>query len=92
MYICGAQQYGYAYTRPEYSAPIGAPTGSMIQDPSGAYTRAFTNGLALVNPSGAHAAQVAIAPNMYADLYGSVITTSSVSLSPASGLVLLKRP
>ena len=86
LYICGVQEYGYLLIRPEYSAPIGAPTQGMYAS-QGVYQRGFTNGLALVNPSSSHAYTVFLA-GPYHDLYGHRVG-SQVMLPPHSGLVLL---
>jgi hypothetical protein len=86
VYICGHQEYGSIYVRPEYSAQIGSPTGDMTATQN-VYMRTFTNGLALVNPSSTASHTVTLS-GAHHDLYGHAVG-SQVTLPPATGLVLL---
>jgi hypothetical protein len=82
-----AQGYGVLVTFPEYKIAIGAATGPM-KSARGAYSREFTNGLAIVNPSGA-----SVTVNLPAGTYKTVdgkVEGPAVTLRPSTGLVLLK--
>jgi hypothetical protein len=87
IYICGPQEYGTLLMIPEYAAQIGSPTDTYHQD-QGVYMRHFTNGLALVNPSGTTSYSVTLS-GAYHDLYGHSLS-GQVTLPPASGQVLLR--
>jgi hypothetical protein len=71
---------------PEYDAPIGDPTGAMSALGNGAYTRSFTNGLVVVNPS---TSTVRVA---FGGAYsGSGLrNATSATLAPNTGLVMTK--
>jgi hypothetical protein len=87
IYICGPQEYGTLLMTPEYAAQIGSPTDTFHQS-QGVYMRHFTNGLALVNPSGSASYSVTLS-GVYHDLYGHALS-GQVSLPPAAGQVLLR--
>lgn len=86
LYICGTQEYGSLFLRPEYNAPIGTPVGTMRAWQS-VFVRYFSQGMAIVNPSST-AWRVVRLPATYHDLYGHTLR-GSLRLAPASGLVLL---
>jgi len=87
LWICGYQQYGTLFNRPEYAAAkVGSATDDMHAD-QGTYARDFTNGLTLVNPSSTSSVTVLLT-GTYHDLYGNVVS-GSITLAPASGIVLL---
>jgi Hypothetical glycosyl hydrolase family 15 len=90
MYMTGyngkAQGYGVLLTFPEYKIAIGSATGAMKAS-QGAYSRSFTNGIAIVNPSGS-----TVTFNLPAGTYKTVdgiVEGPSVTLGPSTGLVLL---
>lgn len=93
--VVGSDGYGYLQYRPEYAAAmaIGEPMSAYAAIPnSSAYGRVFSGGLALVNPSASASATVTLPGSYtYHDLY-SHAQGSSVTLAPASGLVLLATP
>jgi len=70
-----------------YAMPkdIGTPSGPMVQAGSGAYTRTFSNGMAIVNP-GTTSVTVNL-PSPMRRLNGTTVT--SVQLPPTSGEVLV---
>ncbi len=86
LYVTGYQEYGHAYTRPEYAAPIGSTMGGMYPS-QGVYMRTFTNGLTVVNPSSTTSFALKFPAGTFKDLNGHAVV--SVTLGPASGLVLL---
>ncbi len=90
MYMTGyngkAQGYGVLVTFPEYAIAIGSATGP-IKAGQGAYSRAFTNGLAIVNPSSA-TVTFALPAGTYKTVDGHV-EGASVQLGPSTGLILL---
>lgn len=90
MGISGSDGYGYLAYRPEFAAArVGVPTDTFDHFRGTAvYGRYFTTGLALVNPSSTATYTVPIPPNTYKDLYG-VVQGDSVTLPPASGIVLV---
>ena len=91
IYISQTQDYGKASWFNEYNAKIGAPTGSMFAS-QGVYWRNYSNGLSIVNPSSKSTYQVKLGSSYaYVDLYGHSVS-STVTLSPHSGLVLLTLP
>ncbi len=73
---------------PEYFAPVGHPDSPIFQAQN-VYMRAYSNGLAIVNPSLKQSYTVTLPANTYKDLHGHYITT--VTMQPYSGLVLLMR-
>jgi hypothetical protein len=78
-----AQDYTNATWFPEYGYQIGQPTGSYSQT-QGVYERAFTNGLALVNPTGSTQRV-----NLGGTYSGSGLSNvSTVTMAPQTGLVL----
>ncbi len=91
MYISGfigeAQDYGSLILFPEYSIAIGHPTGKMTKT-QGIFERAYSGGLALVNPY-AKKATVTLPPGSYVDVNGSPVA-SPVIMEKQTGLVLLK--
>jgi hypothetical protein len=84
--ISGVQQYGYYIDRPEYHAAIGTATGGMTIDQC-VYRRAFSHGLAIVNPSSDVSCPVSLPRGTYKDLYGN--TVSSFTLHPHSAIVVV---
>jgi len=87
LYICGEQQYGYAFLRPEYAAQIGSPLDALYQN-QGIYLRDFTNGVAIVNPSSSFTYTLLLPGAGYKDLYGNVLR-SPLIMPAHSGLVLI---
>ncbi len=87
VYICGEQQYGYSFLRPEYAAQIGYPVDALYQN-QGIYLRYFTNGVAIVNPSSSNTYRLQLAGAGYRDLYGNALGFQ-VSIPAHSGLVLI---
>jgi Hypothetical glycosyl hydrolase family 15 len=90
MYMTGyngkTQGYGVLVTFPEYAIAIGSATGSMTAG-QGAYSRTFTNGLAIVNPS-----RVSVTFDLPAGKYKTVdghVEGPAVTLGPSNGLILL---
>ena len=91
IFLCCIQCYGNFSSWPEFTAPVGEPDGEPRKDDNtGVWTRAYSRGLALVNPSNT-GAQIAALPaaDDWQDLYGAA-KYGEVTLPPASGLVLLK--
>jgi hypothetical protein len=91
MYMTGyngkAQGYGVLVTFPEYAVAIGSATGPM-KPGQGAYARAFTNGLAIVNPSRA-SIRYTLPAGTYKTVNGQT-EGPTVTLRPSTGLILLK--
>jgi len=87
--INGPQEYGSLMILPEYSARIGTALGSMYSY-GNVYMRDFSGGKALVNPSSTKTYTIGLPGGAYEDLYGNMM--NSVTLSPASGIVLLNAP
>jgi hypothetical protein len=85
VFVAGPQ-YGYLQLRAEFAAPVGSPTESFHQS-QGVYVRGFTGGVAFVNPSSTTSYTVMLS-GVHHDLYGNAVS-GSVTLAPASGLVLL---
>lgn len=79
------QGYGYFYDRPEYHIAIGQPTGGVAES-QGVYSRAYSNGVAIVNPSSSVTRTVQLATE-YKTLDG--VNVRSVTLPPTTGQVLL---
>ncbi len=75
---------------PEYpqAQALGAPAGPYSILRNGVYERAFSNGIVLVNPTGAGMPSFSLGGGTYS---GSGITNAtSVALGPTSGMILLK--
>jgi type IV pilus biogenesis protein CpaD/CtpE len=91
MYMTGydgkSQGYGVLVTFPEYKIAIGSATGSMKAG-QGAYSRTFTNGLAIVNPN-ANSVTFDLPSGTYETVDGHV-EGPAVTLGPSTGLILLK--
>ena len=82
------QQYGSVNLYPEYSAQIGNPSGAMYQNQQ-VYWRAYSNGLAIVNPSSTKSYTVTLPSGVnYVDLYGNSVGPT-ISMPVHSGIVLL---
>jgi Hypothetical glycosyl hydrolase family 15 len=84
------QDYGVLHWYPQYERPIGEPTGAPAEQPSGAYLREFTGGLALVNPTLA-AAEVILPVGVWYDGQGDAVSGSTV-LAAQQGEVLTSSP
>lgn len=84
------QDYGVLHSYPQYERPIGEPVGAAAEQPSGAYLRRFTEGLALVNPTLA-AAEVSLPPGDWYDASGEQLS-GSTELAAQQGLVLTSSP
>lgn len=88
--ITGPQQYGGPILmQPEYSAPVGSPTGAMYQS-QGVWMRDYSNGLVLVNPDPSNSYTVSLPANTYKDLYGNSIAGQVNLPASGSGMILLK--
>lgn len=87
VYICGEQEYGYLFLRPEYAAQVGSPVSAVYQD-QGLYMRNFTNGVVIVNPSSSNTYTVQLLGTGYKDLYGNSLG-AQVTLSAHLGLILI---
>jgi hypothetical protein len=85
-YLAGTNYNSDPEWLPDYDAPIGQPSGAMTALGNGAYTRRFTNGLVVVNPS---SSSVKVA---FGGAYsGSGLTNAtSATLAPDTALVLTK--
>ena len=77
--------YGTFYNRPQYHVAIGHPTSARV-GADGVQLRRYSGGLVIVNPSGLRTFSVPLG-GAYRDMFGHSYT--SVTLPPASGLVLL---
>jgi hypothetical protein len=87
MYMTGQQKYGDIVTFPEYSIPIGRPSGAMFQA-QGVWERDFGGGLTLVNPYD-NTAVVALPHGHWKDVDGHAVA-SPVTLQRQTALILLK--
>ncbi len=83
----------------ESDAPLGTPAETPPTAPSasGIWTRKYTNGLVLVNPSKTTSASINVGPG-YKHLKGTIdpavnngLAVSSVTLQPRSGLILIRQ-
>jgi Hypothetical glycosyl hydrolase family 15 len=82
--------YGTLHWYTQYEAPIGEPLGPAVEEPSGAYSRGFTGGLALVNPTLAPT-EVILPPGDWYDGQGALLT-GSVTLVTQQAAVLTSTP
>ena len=83
----GAQDYGRILLYPEYDLVVGEPTGSA-ESVNGAWERAYSDGLALVNPS---EREITVPlKRWYVDENGTRYT-NSIALPKTSGQILLKK-
>ena len=92
IFLSCIQCYGNFSTWPEYAygAAVGHPLGEPAKDTgTGVWARAYSGGLALVNPSNDAAQSVLLPSGSWKDLYGGPVA-SPVQLPMASGLVLLQ--
>jgi hypothetical protein len=92
MYITGfnsdgGQDYGSLITFPEYSIRIGHPTGGMKKT-QGAWARAYSGGMVLVNPYYA-TATVTLPAGSWVDVNGNPVGPT-VTMTGQTGQVLLK--
>jgi len=83
----GAQDYGRILLYPEYDLAIGKPTGSA-ESVNGAWERAYSSGLALVNPS--EKSVTIPLKGSYVDENGTRYT-NSITLSKTTGQILLSK-
>jgi hypothetical protein len=75
--------------RPEFSVQIGAPTGEPARIPgTKMWSRAYTNGIVLVNPSATSAHSTALPAGTYRDLEGR-LWRGRITVPPTTGLVLV---
>ena len=84
------QDYGVLHWYPQYETAIGEPAGPAAEQPSGAYLREFTGGLALVNPTLA-AAEVSLPPGQWYSASGEPLS-GSMELAAQQGAVLTSSP
>lgn len=84
----GAQDYGRIILFPEYALAIGKPIGARTAAGAG-WTRAYSGGLVLVNPSGS--AVTFALTGSYVDENGATYS-GSVTLPSKSGQILLTSP
>jgi hypothetical protein len=84
------QDYGVLHWYPQYETPIGEPSGAAVEQPSGAYLRRFTGGLARVNPTSA-IAEVALPAGEWYEAGGEAVS-GSVALAAHQGMVLTSSP
>jgi len=84
------QDYGVMHWYPQYETAIGEPLGPAAEQPSGAYLREFSGGLAVVNPT-LGPAEVTLPAGTWRDGQGNEMTGSTVlasqqgaTLTPAS--------
>jgi hypothetical protein len=88
LFISTIQRYGAVLWYHEYDARIGSPSGPMYQAQH-VYSRDYSNGLSIVNPSATETATVVLnAGRHYTDLYGNPVG-QLVTMPPHSGMVLL---
>lgn len=88
VYIGGKDGYGKLNWLPEYQTQIGAPVSSM-EATQQVYTREYTRGMVLVNPSSTNAYSIQIPKTNYIDFYGNSYSNGQVTLAPHSGLILI---
>ena len=87
LFIAGYQDYGIDAWYNEYKAQIGSPLGAMHLS-NGVYSRSYSNGLSMVNPSSRKTFTVRLNPAVhYVDLYGHSVG-GVITMRPHSGLVL----
>ncbi len=89
LFISTIQGYGADTQYDEYRVQIGSPRGPMYQK-QGVYIRDYTQGMSIVNPS-ATATYTVTLDGYYRDLYGEALS-STVSVPPLTGMVLLQQP
>lgn len=87
MTLCGVGEYHVWVDCPQLHVDIGQPSGTPVLDASGAYTRQYQRGMALVNPSSTATAVVALPSGTWTDLHGATVS-GQLSLPPNSGSVL----
>jgi len=76
---------------PEYTAAVGsALEEAAVNAQSGVWHRAYTGGLALVNPTAQSQSYALPAGCDWSDLYGGDVPPGALELAPASGLVLTR--
>eukprot|EP00040_Diaphanoeca_grandis_P013809 m.69741 g.69741 ORF g.69741 m.69741 type:complete len:454 (-) comp24134_c1_seq2:106-1467(-) len=77
---------------PEWEAKVGTPQGEPSKDPLfGVWIRKYSDGIAFVNPS-THSVTLPLpTTSAWIDLYGEK-QSDTITMAPASGLVLLKSP
>ena len=80
--------YGSFYDRPQYHIPIGHPTSNRFAF-NGVQLRYYSGGLAIVNPTSTATFSLQLGQD-YEDMFGH--TYATVTLAPASGIVLLNPP
>jgi hypothetical protein len=88
VFITSIQGYGEEHLHDEYKAQIGSPVQPM-QQAQGVYYRSYTRGMVAVNPSSTQTSVVNLDGGPYHDLYGNAVG-ASITLSPHSGIVLLR--
>jgi hypothetical protein len=75
--------------RPEFNARIGTPAGEPARIPgTRMWSRPYTNGIVLVNPSATTAQSTSLPAGPHRDLEGTV-REGRVTVEPTSGLVLV---
>ncbi len=96
LFIGKVQQFGDDRFYPQYAAALGQPMGQMYIAPASnhglLYLRDFSEGESIVNPDPRHTYTVTLPTGRrYSDLQGHPVS-STVTLGPLSGLVLLAAP
>ncbi len=75
--------------RPEFNVQIGSPAGEPTRiSGTKMWSRPYTNGIVLVNPSATTPHSTTLPPGTYRDLEGNIMQ-GRITLSPTTGLVLL---
>jgi hypothetical protein len=88
----GAAMRSLVIDRPEFGVRIGSPAGDPARIPgTKMWTRAYTKGLVLVNPSATAPQPTTLPAGTYRDLEGRV-RQGRIAVSPTTGLVLVVGP
>lgn len=94
--IAFTRNFATPYWLPEFAAPIGTATGSYVvlqgnMTTGALISRAFTNGLVVVNPTDA-TTYTWNCPAGYSDLDGVAVAAGNKTLAPKSAVILVKAP
>jgi hypothetical protein len=87
--LVGRFEYGMFLDSPLLDTDLGTASGAPVHDASGAWTRAYSNGFTIVDPSSTASATVTLPAGDYVDPHGTAYS-GSVTLAPNSGLVLTR--
>jgi hypothetical protein len=86
--VCGVNDFGYFVDTAALNVNLGSPSAAPVQDVSGAWTRTYSGGMVIVNPSSTVTASVSLPAGRWVDTHGATYSVQ-ISMTPNSGVMLM---